>query len=858
MLKNLFWKYFPYVLLAVYVLITSFILIQINDRMDYMLKYPVRVSQEARDMVTRLREMQHTMQGLLSTPNLTYHEIEDVLKLQENSQDNSLAIISELFQGSPQVVKTLTDEFQKVRILRRKAAEELVGNSDLNRVKDVYESDIAPQVEILYSALNNVLDSATSIIQKQKQETKDRMRAGIFITLATGAFIAFAFFMAAKRENAKNRQLVTRDRLFNQLSHNVDEVFVIASRANKFDFVSSNSKRLIGIKDSDIIADPARLYAFMPSTDAEWMQKSLDEGSLRKPESRDLVIHNGNRFFKLSLSPIHDKRINTGCVVVLRDQTQEMEYQQALRDALENARVASQAKSSFLSHMSHEIRTPMNAIIGMTTIALSKQGNPERVEDCLCKIAESSRHLLGLINDILDMSKIENGKLSISRDPFSLPHCIQNINDLIRPQAQNKQLNFEIRQENVDQEQLLGDELRLNQILLNILSNALKFTPAGGTIVLTIAQLSKKHNSVRMRFVIRDNGIGMSEDFLKHIYDPFEQARQTTTSKYGGTGLGMSITFNLISLMGGTIHVDSKEGEGSAFTVELPFRYNDSTGDIKKGLPPLKVLVVDDDHDTCEHASLILEKMGLAVRWCTSGLEAVKLVREALAAGEGYDVCFIDWKMPDMDGAETAKQIRAEVGPDLLIIIISAYDWNPIEAEARAAGVNDFVPKPFFASTLYNALVSATRALGHAESNTDEIHSDAYDFTGKRILLVEDNEFNREIANEFLEMVHATVENAEHGREAVDTFTSSAPGYYDVILMDVQMPIMNGYEATRAIRESTHPDAKTISIIAMTANAFREDVADATAAGMNGHIAKPIDVNALYKTIQEQLDKKKK
>lgn len=853
MLKNLFWKYFPYLLLAIYVIITSVILVKINDRIDYILKYPVRVSHEARDMTTRLREMQHTMQGLLATPNLSYHDIEYVLKLQEGWQDKSVNIIKHTFQGDPQLIKNLEAEFQKIRALRRELAEDLVGNSDLNVARRAYESKIAPQVDVLYQSLNDILDYATHQIEQQKLRAEYKMRFGIIITLATGSFIVIAFLMAAQRESLKTQQLVTRDKLFNLLSYNVDEIFIIATNSIKFDFVSSNSKRIIGIPEDAIIREPLCFYSILPQVDIDWLKTKMNEPMLEQPFQRDIVINNGSRYFKLIVSPISSKEMDKGCLVVLRDQTVEVQHQQALNDALENARVASQAKSSFLSHMSHEIRTPMNAIIGMTTIALSKQDNPRKVEDCLCKIAESSRHLLGLINDILDMSKIENGKLSIAHEQFSLPRCIQNINDIIRPQAISRKLNFEIFQEHVEQEDLVGDELRLNQILLNILSNALKFTPAGGTISLTIIQLSKRHNTANFRFVIKDTGIGMSEEFLKRIFLPFEQASETTAAKYGGTGLGMSITFNLITLMGGTVHVESRQGNGSKFTVDLPFNFTDSSGVAKRGLPPLKVLIVDDDHDTCEHASLILEKMGLNVQWVTAGAEAVKLIKEARDAGEGFDVCFIDWKMPDMDGAETARQIRAEVGPDLLIIIISAYDWNPIEAEAKAAGVNDFVAKPFFASTLYNALISATHSL--KPEDNDDIHSEDYDFSDKRILLAEDNEFNREIGNEFLYMVNAKVDNAENGNEAVDMFVNSQAGYYDLILMDIQMPVMNGYEASRAIRRSSHPDANSIPIIAMTANAFSEDVADATAAGMNGHIAKPIDVNALYKIIKEHLDK---
>lgn len=418
----------------------------------------------------------------------------------------------------------------------------------------------------------------------------------------------------------------------------------------------------------------------------------------------------------------------------------------------------------------------------------------------------------------------------------------------------------------VDAEELLGDALRLNQILINILSNALKFTPAGGSIRLEVHQISQTNNNVRFRFIIRDTGIGMSQEFIKRLYTPFEQAA-STTSKYGGTGLGMAITKNLVSLLGGAIFVKSEEGKGTEFTVELPFGLNEQQMEKSKGaLDPLKVLVVDDDHDTCEHAALLLDKMGLRTKWTLSGAEAVKLVQESHASGDDYDVCFIDWKMPDMDGMETVRRIRGDVGPETLIVIISAYDWSSIEDEARAIGANGFIAKPFFASNLYNTLTSLTRKATNAKRKTEDSASEEkkpenaahqqYNFTGKRMLLAEDNEFNREIAQEFLEMTGATVECAEDGSEAVNLFANSKSGYYDIILMDVQMPVMDGYEATRTIRASAHPDAASIPILAMAANAFSEDVAAAVAAGMNGHIAKPIDVAALYRLLDSHLNKK--
>ncbi len=460
-----------------------------------------------------------------------------------------------------------------------------------------------------------------------------------------------------------------------------------------------------------------------------------------------------------------------------------------------------------------------------------------------------------MINDVLDMSKIESGKLTITREPFNLNRTIKNINNLVRPQTQLKNLDFEILLENVEQEDLIGDVLRLNQVLINILSNSLKFTPQGGTICLKIMQMPARQNRITFRFIISDTGIGMSKEFLKKLYLPFEQATASTASRFGGTGLGMPITYNLIKLMGGTISVESEEGKGTTSTIELPFGLSQESRPHHDSLPPMKVLIVDDDSGTCEHASLLLEKLGMKTEFVNSGKEAVCKVKEAQAAGRGFDVCLIDWKMPEMDGAETARQIREFVGSDLLIIIISAYDWSPIEEKARNAGVDAFIAKPFFSSSLYDALVAAVKPAKEHTDSLEDLQKN-YDFKGKRVLLVEDNEFNREIAQEFLQMVNAEVDNAENGQKAVDMVLGKPAGYYDLVLMDVQMPVLNGHDATRKIRASGHPGTDTLPIIAMTANAFSEDVTLAQEAGMNGHLSKPIDINKLYRTIASNIAKK--
>ncbi|WP_419037486.1 response regulator [Phascolarctobacterium faecium] len=522
--------------------------------------------------------------------------------------------------------------------------------------------------------------------------------------------------------------------------------------------------------------------------------------------------------------------------------------QKILQDALLVAQKANDAKRDFLSRMSHEIRTPMNAIIGMSAIAFNYLDDKKRTADCLSKITFSSKHLLMLLNDVLDMSKIENGKLNIRQELFDLKNLVTSLADINYGLATAKGLSFEIVISGFKDELLLGDSMRVNQILLNLLSNAIKFTPKGGSVKLEIRMLRSASDKIWLRFIVKDSGIGMQKEFLEHLYEPFEQADNGIARKYGGTGLGMAITKNLVAIMDGTIEVESQEGAGTTFMVDLPFGVSKVDKKTAAEMEEMRVLVVDDDNDTCEHAAVLLKGMGVNVDWALNGFEAIEKVRSACEDdGRCYDVCFIDWCMPELDGIETARRMRRYVGPDVLIIIISAYDWSGIEEQAKAAGVNAFIAKPFFASNLYNTLLTVSRKpeLGFSAVGNKE----TYDFGGKKVLLVEDNELNMEIASELLKFVNLQVEHAENGKVAVDIFRNSKEKEYALIFMDIQMPLMNGYDAARCIRSSEHPAAGTIPIIAMTANAFNDDVQAAFDAGMNGHLAKPIDVEVLYKTI---------
>ena len=618
--------------------------------------------------------------------------------------------------------------------------------------------------------------------------------------------------------------------------------------------VNSGNRSLLSILNKTIKAMPVNMLA-----GALAMYKS----SARKVTLSDFIKDN---FFKVMLiSSIAVAVVLLTILMLLQkarkaeaaarkaaSDTQELNAK--LQVAVEKAESANRAKSTFLSNMSHDIRTPMNAIIGFTTLALSNIDDTDRVKDYLGKTLASSNHLLSLINDVLDMSRIESGKIHLEEVEVNLSDVLHDLKTIVSGQIYAKQLELYMDVMDVTDEDVYCDKTRLNQILLNLLSNAIKFTPAGGTVSVRVRQLAGKvHGCGQYEFRIKDNGIGMSQEFAQKIFEPFERERTSTVSGIQGTGLGMAITKNIVDMMGGTIEVQTAQGKGTEFTVCVPMRAQTEQRPVEKitELEGLKALVVDDDFNTCDSVTKMLVKVGMRAEWTLSGKEAVLRARQSIEMSDVYHAYIIDWRLPDMNGIEVTRQIRS-LHDDTPIIILTAYDWSDIEVEAKAAGVTAFCSKPMFMSDLRETLMSA---LGQKPADAVQrlLPEKNADFKGKHILLVEDNELNREIAQEILQEYGFLVDSAENGAVAVEKVSTAAPGSYDLVLMDVQMPIMDGYTATRKIRALDDPARAKLPILAMTANAFDEDRRNALESGMNGFLSKPIVIDDLVQELRKIL-----
>lgn len=585
-----------------------------------------------------------------------------------------------------------------------------------------------------------------------------------------------------------------------------------------------------GLRESRVIS-----YRYMINLDGKISYEAVRIAGVRHPEDRsDHAVHS----------------VSAGFADVDAEIRKEIEQQHALSDALAAAELANKAKTAFLSNMSHEIRTPMNAIIGLNSIAMNEPSASETVKDYLKKSGASAQHLLGIINDILDMSRIESGRMVIKSEEFSFSKCLEQVNTIISGQCRNKGLRYECRTIGKIDDYYVGDEMKLKQVMINILGNAVKFTPEGGTVTFLIEEGQRFDKKAALKITISDTGVGMSKEYLPRLFDAFSQENSSATSKYGSTGLGMPITKSIIELMNGTIEVESEKGVGTTFRVLITLGESDrkdgSAAD-EGCLNPheMSVLVIDDDEIALEHAKLVLGKVGISCDVALSGEKALEMVKLRRARNNDYDLLIIDWKMPGMDGVETTRQIRAIMGRGTPIIILTSYNWDEVADEAKRAGVDTFVAKPLFAGSVLDQFREAFR-----KKNAALIDSRA-DLKGRRVLLAEDVEVNTEIMVMVLSLREIEADTAENGKIAVEKFKSHPAGYYDAILMDMRMPEMDGLEATRVIRSLDRADAKEIPIIALTANAFDEDVQRSMQAGLNAHLSKPVEADALFDTLEK-------
>ena len=653
----------------------------------------------------------------------------------------------------------------------------------------------------------------------------------------------------------RDTEILYRDELFTRLSRNVDDVFLMMdAETSRVDYVSPNIERLLGVPLEQVQQDIRALRALHPK-DSPDHDKNFFEGIQCGEQSEWNADYahqqTGERRWFHIVAMGSEVAGRTKYILVMSDRTADRKINQALSEAVAAAEAASRAKSTFLSNMSHDIRTPMNAIIGFTTLAVSNIDNQERVKDYLTKTLSSSRHLLALINDILDMSRIESGKLQLEETEVNLPEMLHDIKTIVSGQIHAKQLELYMDALDVTDEDVYCDRTRMGQILLNLLSNAIKFTPAGGTVSVRVRQLAgTMRDCAQYEFRVRDNGIGMSPEFAQKIFEPFERERTSTVSRIQGTGLGMAITRNIVEMMGGTIKVQTEKNRGTEFIICLPLRVQNCSRREEKiaELSGLKALVVDDDFNTCDSVAKLLTRVGMRAEWTLSGREAVLRARQSIELGDPCRAYIIDWRLPDMNGIEVTRQIRS-LNDDTPIIILTAYDWSDIEGEAKAAGVTAFCSKPMFLSDLRDTLLTA---IGHTQTEAQDIlPGKNADFRGRHILLVEDNELNREIAVAILHEYGFLVDTAENGAVAVEKIRTSDPGRYDLVLMDVQMPVMDGCTATRRIRALKGPARAAVPIVAMTANVFEEERKRAFDCGMNGFLSKPIVIEELIDALKD-------
>lgn len=677
----------------------------------------------------------------------------------------------------------------------------------------------------------------------------------VMVTLAVLvlAFLLITVLLLSRvKMRSREQGRIYQERLFQNISSNVDFAFLLYSPANRqVEMVSNNVRPLFHLDPAAVLAKPGLLFdrCGMPADDP--VRMAFFSGGLQERIEKEYsaVTEAGlSHWTEVHLLPADSEQY----LAVLHDTTGEHHMRADLADALRQAQESNRARTAFFSSMSHDIRTPMNGIIGMTAIARANLDNPEKVKDSLDKISIASDHLLALINEVLDMSRIESGKLSLKSEPVNLPGLIANVLTLIKPELTKRGHTLRVLSSVLDYDTVMGDALHMQKILMNILSNAVKYTPDGGEISIQLQERRRNDGRIDILLHVKDNGVGMTPEFLSQLFQPFARAEDNRLSKTTGTGLGMAITKNIVDMMGGTIEVESAPGAGTEFTVSLTLPVSETGHENMEALKGQTVLIADDDSATCEGMQTMLMSAGLHADCAASGPAAVELARTARLAARSYFAVILAWKMPDLDGIETARLIRAELGREVPILLLSAYNWDEVQEKALDAGINGFLTKPVFRAELLQQLRFYTAGSKTGTSNAPALQ---YCFRGVRILVAEDNALNQEIVVELLRDSGAEVETVENGREAVRQFEAHAAGYYNLILMDIHMPVMDGYTATQRIRSLPRPDAVSLPIIAMTADAFAEDVRKCRNAGMDAHLSKPISIERLFALIEQYCQK---
>ena len=758
---------------------------------------------------------------------------------------NFVAMLKDYSDMSGEEIEALKDDFEQKR---SGVTTFTVGDTSYYLV---YEAVGFENWTVLGVIPTSIVNSSMNALQSSTMLMVTAIAVAVVVLLAVIAFVRYR-----RNLSKKDTEILYREELFSTLSNNVDDIFMMLDGEDfRVDYVSPNVEKPVGISEEKVRENIRIVDRLVSDKNTVFVLDQLpDIASGEQAEWSREYIHQetGERRWFHVTALCREIKGEKKYILVLSDRTKDKKINEELEDAVNMAISANKSKSTFLSNMSHDIRTPMNAVIGFATLATANVDNPEKVKDYLSKILSSSNHLLSLINDILDMSRIESGKIQLEEVEANLSDMLHDIKTIIGGQIHAKQLELYMDVMDVTDEDVFCDKTRINQVLLNLLSNAIKFTAPGGTVSVRVTQI---HNAPEGKGIyeirVKDTGIGMSKEFAERIFEPFERERTSTVSKIQGTGLGMAISKNIIDMMGGTIEVITEQGKGTEFVINLTLRLQSERRSVEKiaELSGLRALVVDDDFDTCDSVTKMLAQVGMRSEWTMFGKEAVLRAKQSIEMNDAFHAYIIDWRLPDMNGIEVTRRIRS-LGDNTPIIILTAYDWDDIEEEARAAGVTAFCSKPMFMSDLRESLLTA---LGQKKAEEQQIMPSPENnksFKGKHILLVEDNELNMEIAVEILKGYGMNVDTAENGKEAVDRISSSKAGDFDLILMDIQMPVMDGYEATKQIRALKNKKLAHIPVVAMTANAFDEDRRTAEKCGMNGFISKPINMDEVIDALQ--------